>query len=176
MRFRRAALLGLVGSAFIATSAIAADVPPVVVAPPAPPPPVAIGFDWAGLYVGAHGGDFLGPSPLNFGLHGGFNVVNGRLLYGVDARVSLYGFGPPSLYEVIARARAGFLLGDRLLVFGAAGIGLADGPFGFELGGGAELALGQRLSIRAEMNWLFDGGGLAIPPFWTVGLTFHPGN
>ena len=166
-----AALMMVAGSAF------AADVPQVVT-PVAPPPPPAPTFDWAGAYVGAHVGDFLGPSPLNFGVHGGFNIVNGNLLYGVDARASAYCCGFV-LYEAIVRARAGFLLGDRLLVFGAAGIGLSDFDFGVEFGGGVEYAIGSSLSLRAEVNALFDFGGgfgLEYPLFWSVGLTFHPGN
>lgn len=47
----------------------------------------------------------------------------------------------------------------------------------FELGGGFELALGQNLSVRAELNQMFAGGVPVYPLFWTVGLIFHhPGN
>lgn len=168
-------IVGIAAFAMTAGAAMAADIP--VVAPPAPPPPPApvATFDWAGIYVGAHVGSFFGGGPINYGVHGGYNIVNGRLVYGVDVRASAY--GAFTIYEVMLRARAGFLLRDRLLVFGAAGIGWADAPaVGFELGGGVELAVGQRLSIRAEVNQTFIGLAPAIPTFYSVGLTFHLGN
>jgi len=40
----------------IATSAMAADLPPVVVPATPAPPPAAAAFDWDGAYVGVHGG------------------------------------------------------------------------------------------------------------------------
>lgn len=180
MKRARIIVVGFAAFAMTAGAAVAADVPPVVIVPPAPPPPTAPAFDWAGIYIGVHAGDFLGPSDYNYGVHGGFNFVNGSLLYGVDARASA--LGPIFIYEAMVRARAGFLLGDRVLVFVAGGAGWTSGPggtgLGLELGGGVELALGQSLSIRAEVNQTFIAAGFLpnIPTFWTVGLTFHPGN
>lgn len=154
----------------MAGSAAAADVPQLV-APVAPPPPAPT-FDWGGMYFGAHAGSFFGGGPINYGVHGGYNVVNGRLLYGVDVRASAY--GAITIYEAMVRARAGLLLGDRLLVFAAAGIGWAGAPaIGLEIGGGVELAVGQRLSIRAEVNQTFIGLAPAIPTFYSIGVTFH---
>jgi len=168
-------VVGFAAFAMTAGAAMAADIPVVApLAPPPPPAPVAA-FDWAGPYVGADAGLFFWGAPVHVGLHGGYNIVNGNVLYGVDARASLVGFS--SLIEAMVRARAGYLIGERLLVFAAAGVGWPGGPaVGFELGGGAEFALGQSLSLRAEVFQVFLTTGPIYPTFWTVGLTFHPGN
>ncbi len=164
---------------FATAAADAADAPPQPVALPAITAH-APAFDWSGYYYGLHAGGIIGLAQSNFGVHAGYNVRRGDLVYGVDLRGS--GMAPPiAPLEGFARLRLGRLIGDRVLVFGAAGGGTANGVLRLvmEVGGGIEIALGERFSIRGEVNLYGDfecGFPCGSPPFWSLGLTHHPGS
>ena len=176
---RKSRLLAVICWLFAATAAEAADVPPQPVALPTNAA-VAPAFDWSGYYYGLHAGGIFGLPRNNFGMHAGYNVTSGNLVYGVEVRVS--GQAPPlAPLEGFARLRLGRMFGDRVLVFGAVGAGTANGVLRavIELGGGIEIALGSRFSIRGEVNFYGDfecGFPCGSPPFWALGLTHHPRN
>jgi opacity protein-like surface antigen len=171
MRIRTLAL-GIVGSALVTTSVLAADLPP----PPAgaPPPPMAApAFDWSGPYIGAYGGVFV-PGAGQAGIQAGFNVVRGRFLAGLEAQAGAIFGGGGFTYEAYLNGRLGFILGDRFLLYGEAGVGTVGGTFVWAGGGGMEFALRDAWSLFAEAKVIgvFGGGGIAA---YTVqgGINWH---
>ena len=181
MRLRRATLFGFIGSAFIATSAIAADVPPLVIAPTAPPPPIAASFDWAGPYVGAYGGAFFELDPISrefwvFGGQAGFNIrFGGATLAGVELRAGLIDDGGV-VFEAALSGRLGVVLGDKVLLYGEAGVWfVAPSVFLWTAGGGVEVGLSNSVSLFVEAAVVGPFGG-CCGLLITGGINFHPGN
>ena len=182
MKMGRSLVLGIAGSVMIATGAMAADVPPLVVAAPPLPPMAAPAFDWAGAYVGVHGGlsifleeecgrDCRTPE---VGGQVGYNFVNGSFLFGAEASIGVWWDGGFSPVHVTLTARGGLLVGDNLLVYGEAGFwryfsGASTCPCAI-FGLGAEYAISNSLSIFAEAKTLVGFSWLQI------GINWHLGN
>lgn len=162
------------------------------IAPPALPGPVVVtpvpavaGFDWNRFYAGVQGGVWYGLDPLEFdSLRGavlvGRNVLVGsRLVVGAEAVGGIYVYPGEILFEAYGLARAGVLLGERALVYGAAGAGFDFDPVGgggiMLVGGGIELGLGERVGVRTEALALRYFGGPFSFLSGTVGLTWHFG-
>lgn len=161
----------LVGAAAIvgASSAMAADiVVPVVVAPPVAAPPAPTGFDWSRPYVGVSIGswrenDFAEHDGIisRAMVQAGFNFeVGTRFLVGAEAQIGVNDFlGGGAELEYAVLGRGGILLGNRALAYAA--VGISNGPnndLGALLGGGVELAIGSRMSIRMETMIYHDFG------------------
>lgn len=147
-------LLGGAG-VIVASSVMAADIAPIVVPGPVVvvPAPAPAGYSWTGFYVGAQAGVWL---ENDFALHSarfigqaGFDFeVGGRMVVGAFAQA---GVNDGTEFEWAAGGRAGILLGERVLLYTATS--LTNGPnndFGLNIVGGAEFALGGRLSLVAE--------------------------
>jgi len=124
--------------------------------------------------------DFSG-SDFTGGILGGYNVQNGQIVYGAEADLLLgdvaaskqIGGGLYTARSSIGsqgdfKLRAGVTLIPQLLIFGTAGISVADtevkikGPvtksdsgadFGWNVGGGAEVALTQDWSFRFDYQY-----------------------
>lgn len=156
---------------------------------------------WSGPYVGVAAGgtvanidgDFVftteAPLPWSLDLSGGvvagiagFNVRSGNMIFGVEGdfgalfgmdEAAIPGFRPgiDMFLNGHIRGRAGILLQDDLLLFGAIGLALAGVEtdlvsaaltatthtttiFGLSVGAGAELALTERIRLRAE--YIYD--------------------
>ncbi len=153
---KRLASLLLGGACVVAaSSAMAADIAPIVVPGPVAvaPAPAPVGYSWTGFYVGAQAGVWL---ETDFSLHGarfigqaGFDFeVGSRMVVGAFAQA---GVNDGTDFEWAAGGRAGITLGERFLLYTATS--LTNGPntdFGMNIVGGAELALGGRLSLVAE--------------------------
>ncbi|MGD9740434.1 MAG: outer membrane protein [Bauldia sp.] len=182
MKHRKTLLAVTAGTAVLASAgAFAADVGPIVVpeAPaPAPAPIVEpAGFDWSGFYLGALGGYRIGPSDWSIAGQAGYNfVAGGNLLFGVEARAGVTGLGGDGTeFAAMIGGRAGFIAGDRLLLYAATGLGYrpSEPQWSWNVGGGAEFALGQNLSIFGEARYarpFGEGeGGTQI----NVGLNWH---
>lgn len=173
-------LAGVAATFAVATAASAADIAPIVVPPP---PPVVVAapvpvFDWSGPYVGTRAALMLcnGTCWLNLDVHAGYNLVAGRFLAGVELGIGRYLLDGEGL-EFNAMARAGVVLG-RVLVYGKAGIvGYGAAPFDYYLafGGGAELAIGDRLSVFAGVTAERITTGGPFYPGIEAGLNFHFG-
>lgn len=122
----------------------------------AEPPPYDVPFVsvWQGLYGGVHFG--YGEDWRTDGILGGgqlgYNWQAGRLVYGLEADVSVTDMATDWLGSV--RGRAGFLLDDRLLAYGTAGVGFADvfddTETGFVYGLGLEAQVTDRMTARIE--------------------------
>lgn len=164
-------LAGVAGSVMLmSTAAFAADIVPVIPPAPAPVPvpvPQPVGFDFSGLYIGGVGGyTIFGDDTVDniwtAGGQVGYNFVNGRMLYGVELRAGATNLGNDALFETSLSGRAGFLAGERVLLYGVAGVGWVPAlDTGFwSAGGGAEIGVGQNVSLFAEARYLgFFGGG-----------------
>lgn len=168
------ALIGVVASAFVATGAMAADIPtaPIVVAPPAPMATPA--FNWTGMYFGGNYTRIV--TPLQFGAHVGYNFAFGGAIVGVEGGV---GLAAPGVINASVRAKAGFAVGERLLLYGVAGVEVyLVGPAVavWTAAGGAEFAINHRVSVFAEVGVVglltpIDCCGLGL----RAGVNFRPG-
>ena len=170
----------------VATSAEAADLPPIAAAPAPPPPPMASpAFSWAGPYVGISGyAIWCGPTvacvpTVAYGamLTAGYNATFGAFVVGAEASANfLFSIGTALLVE--ANARAGYAVADRVLLYGEAGVGYNltfPGTY-FTFGGGAEIALGDALSVFAEFKpTAYFGGGNPLFRRASLGINFHFG-
>lgn len=150
--FRPAIMAAFVSLAAI--PAIAADFggpPPRYEEPPYAAPFTSV---WQGLYGGVHLGyieDWSSDGVVGGGQLG-YNWQAGRFVYGLEADVSVADTSVDWLAS--ARGRAGFLLDDRLLAYGTAGVGFADAfddtETDFVWGLGLEGKLSERVTARVE--------------------------
>jgi opacity protein-like surface antigen len=181
MRPRTKLILGAAAAVSISTAASAAD---FVMAPGAPPPPMAApGFDWSGPYVGALAGIFnlAGSSFQYAGVQFGYNVVlRDRILAGLEVETAHpFLVGLPYV-NAFLNARLGMIAGDRVLLYGEAGIGtflIGPGPGMFSAGGGVEIAVTNAMSVFGEINRLFFIAGGLIPTGYStfeLGINYHP--
>ena len=164
-------LIGIVGSALVTSSALAADLPTVVAPPPAPPPMAAPAFDWGGLYIGGFAQAFVAPfgSP-QAGVNVGYNVVRGGLVAGIEAEAAFF-FGGG--LEAQLQGHVGAALGQRTLVYGSLGAGWSGIPF-WSYGAGLAVGLGQNVSVFTEVGqWRSFGGATVSTPLLTIGVNWH---
>jgi opacity protein-like surface antigen len=167
-------LLGVVSSALIATSAMAADLPQAPTGAPPPPSPMAApAFDWSGLYYGVSVGRIVGP--IEGQVQVGYNVVRGRFLAGAEVAAGVLIASPVAL-SATANARLGLLLGDRALLYALAGVEyiLGPAPLLWTARGGVEYAFSERVSVFGEAGVVGIFGG-AIGPFvsFRAGVNLH---
>lgn len=157
-------LVGAVGSALIATGAVAADLPAAPIAV-APPPMAAPAFDWSGVYFGASLGRPVGL--LEVQVHAGYNFVRGRFLAGAELAAGV-GFAGGAAFTAAANARLGLLLGERALIYALGGIEyvFAPTPLFWTARGGVEFAVNDRISVFGEAGIVGAFGG-GIGPFVT---------
>jgi opacity protein-like surface antigen len=178
MRPRTKLILGAAAAVSISTAAFAAD---PILAPGAPPPPMAApGFDWSGPYVGAIAGLFnTGGASFQYGgVQFGYNAVfRGNMLAGLEVETVHWMTPAFPIVAAYLNGRLGFIAGDRVLLYGEAGIGtyLLGGLGVFTAGGGVEIAVTNMLSVFGEVNRQFAVGGGALPfTTFEVGINHHP--
>jgi outer membrane immunogenic protein len=124
------------------------------------------------------------------GIHAGYNLQMDSFVFGIEADVDFSDIDghtpcPNAAFECDTdvewfgslRARAGFAM-DNLLIYGTGGVALAEAEFGntlagvridesddsvgFVVGGGAEFAAWENISLRAEVLYYnFDDFGFA---------------
>jgi outer membrane immunogenic protein len=164
----------------ISGAAVAADAIAVPVATEAEVPLYDdAAFDWTGFYAGVYGVGQLSPvGGTQFGL--GLNLgVNAQFDYFlVGGEVALHGLTGGTMDTVYGQVigRAGVVITDEVLLYAAAGYG---NDFGapveddFLLGGGAELALTDNVSVRAQYLHGFAISGGNPKDQVTLGAQFH---
>lgn len=176
----KSALLAAAATLAIGASAQAADaIRPIPVMPVAP---VASAFDWNGLYAGISAGaqnEYNVPqTSWLLGAQLGVNASFDFFLVGGEVAVQDV-FDTPDTYaygEVLVRA--GVLVSNEVLLYGAAGygsdFGAVTGPGSHILaGGGLEFAVTSDVSLRAQyLHGWAQGGGNDIHKF-TIGANFH---
>lgn len=172
MKFVRNLLAGTAATVLMTGTAMAADViyptvpaaAPVVIAP-------APAFSFAGGYIGTH---FAMSFPFGsiYGVQSGYNFVRGNFLFGVEVETSHIAILGP-LVDASLNGRAGVVLGDRVLVYGQAGIGTRVVAPSFNVGAGIEVALSPRISMFAEYDRYYVIGSGFLDHQLVAGLNFH---
>ena len=153
---------GVIGPAIMAACVGTAAIPAIAAdfgGPPPrypEPPPMEMPFSsvWQGLYGGVHLG--YGDAGRTDGVVGGgqlgYNWQANRFVYGLEGDISVTDTSVDWLAS--ARGRAGFLLDDRLLAYGTAGVGFAnahdDTETDFVYGLGLESKLSEAMTARLE--------------------------
>ena len=184
MLFKRFAVAG----AFVvaaAASAAAADLPTIPAAPPPPPAaPVAPAFNWSGPYVGVYAAGIFNPPGdpiIPVGAQAGFNFVRGSFLAGAEVYGEYRFWDVENHWSAGANARVGGVLGERLVLYGEAGVGWVSALGGFPVwtaGGGLEIGLGRNASLFTEVKAIapFNAGPGARGIQAQAGVNFHFGN
>lgn len=134
---------------------------------------MSYGFDWDGFYAGVYGGaaPFEGPT-WNGGIFTGVNVTIDSILLGAEAQVGAAVDGDSFGLDALMLTRGGMTFGNAA-VFALAGAGFNQGVASYAVGAGAEYAMTDYLSLRAD--------ALGMGEFWTApdefrltgGLAFH---
>ena len=135
-------------------------------------------FDWNGFYAGIYGvvGGEVGANP---GIGAGVNAgVNAQFdFYLVGAEVAVAGIdgdlGQAGYAQMLGRA--GLVVADDVLLYGAGGYGIDLGTAqdSLLLGGGIEVGVTDNVSMRAQYLQAFpDGGGQQTYQF-SLGANFH---
>lgn len=185
MKLVKSILGATAGIALFAGSALAADLPQR--SPPPAPVAAVSALTWQGFYIGAQAGyswgttrtTLLGPNVSvsskpngGFGgLHAGYNVQNGNLVWGVEGDAnfgSMSGtnlggpgtFAASSKYTWVGtlRGRLGYSLGNTLL-YATGGVAFASinyraGPFGVTpIGGYKRSQIGGVFGVGAEYSF-----------------------
>jgi outer membrane immunogenic protein len=136
-------------------------------------------FDWSGFYAGVYGVGQLSPAggtQFGLGLNLGINAQFDYFLVGGE--VALHGLTGGTMDTVYGQVigRAGVVITEEVLLYAAAGYG---NDFGapveddFLLGGGAELALTDNVSVRAQYLHGFAISGGNPKDQVTLGAQFH---
>ena len=178
--YRYVSAAALAVATLSAVPALAADLPAYEPAPAVAAPVPS--FSWTGGYVGIQAGhawgntNFRGIDPKGFsiGAYAGYNVQldNSPVVVGVetdfnwsDVDDKAGGVKVDERWNGATRARVGYAF-DRFLVYGAAGVAYADTKvrvnglgkdsktnLGWTVGGGAEYAITDNVSTRAEYRY-----------------------
>jgi hypothetical protein len=139
--------------------------------------------DWNGLYVGGYGGVLFVPGgsggAMATGAQFGFNFVRGSFVGGFEVQPGAIEVTGTAAALILFNARAGFLAGQRAMVFGEAGLLMIPGlaGIGISAGAGVEFGLNNHLSASFELKGL---SGLSPgPPLFDAyliqwGLNWHP--
>jgi outer membrane immunogenic protein len=137
------------------------------------------GFDWNGFYAGVYGAVQHSPAggdQYGLGIDAGINTTFDFVLAGAEVAVQGLGGGAGGTSYAQAVGRAGLLINDNTLLYGAAGFGLDTGaPDEGDLlaGGGLEYALGNDVSLRAQYLHGFPIVGTNPKDQVTLGAQFH---
>ncbi len=127
-------------------------------------------FDWAGPYFGFGGG-----APRQFTAIAGYNFAFGNFVVGVEGATSYIiccGLGVTADLST----RAGYTPNGDILFYGETGIRYRAGSgLFYTLGGGMEIAIGQRTTGFMELAKIgpFGGAGFTETTF-RGGINFHP--
>jgi outer membrane immunogenic protein len=169
---------GIVLSAFVVSSAMAADLP--IRKGAAAPPPEPAFFDWSGIYVGGHIGYGYGQADIVLGnqvlrldsegflggVQGGWNYQMGRFVLGAELDFSFADINSDNSNNATANvssstpwiATATTRLGytwDRFLVYGKVGAAFAQFDYNINNVAASETRVGYALG--AGLEWLIAG-------------------
>ena len=137
---------------------------------------------WDGFYAGILGGVGAGVPPttgefINLGIAAGAGATtNDGFYFGAEAFLAGESFNGGSPYLWLeADGRVGFVVGDRVLVFGSGGIAYDGDAAQLALtgGAGAEFAVSDVLAIRGQYVLQYYPSGLGTFHQGLVGLVWH---
>jgi len=129
--------------------------------------------DWSGAYVGAYGGLAYSATDPMAGVIAGYAMQTGSFVYGAEADVFYTSLGD---WELFAKGRIGYAVGDPLLLHATAGLGTFIGTTTiWSLGLGGEVKLTDNLSLRAdgELHNAIGSGLGGAQPFVKAGLVWR---
>jgi outer membrane immunogenic protein len=136
-------------------------------------------FDWNGFYAGVFGAyqhSPIGGDRFGIGIDAGIDTTFNFVLVGAEVEVTGLGSGAGGTSYAEALGRAGVLLGDDTLLYGAAGYGVDTGApdeSDIMVGGGLEYALSNAVSLRAQYLHGFPVTGANPKDEVTLGAQFH---
>lgn len=138
------------------------------------------GFDWNGFYAGVYGAYRHGAQSgdqAGLGIDAGVNVTFNFILAGAEVAVEGLQGGSGGTGSVRGIGRAGLLVTDKTLLYGAAGYGIDSGPANEAdalVGGGLEYAITDNLSVRGQYLHGFPATtGANAKDEVTLGAQFH---
>ena len=139
--------------------------------------PVAdTGFNWDGFYAGVYGAGRTSPvdgGQIGVGVDLGVNARLEFVLVGGEVAVEGLTGGTSSIYGE-AIGKAGILLSDNLVLYGAAGLGTDFGAQSDALfGGGLDLAVSDNVSLDARYLHGAPITGANPKDQLTIGAKFH---
>jgi opacity protein-like surface antigen len=138
-------------------------------------------FDWSGPYIGVYGGvitDFA-IYGARAGVQAGFNIQRGSFVAGLEVQAGAYYAMGLLALEANINAILGFALGDRVLLYGEGGVGVAYAPsipataFLWTAGGGLAFAIRDPMSMFAEAKVAAPFGGGPLVYIFQAGLNWH---
>ncbi|WP_375450994.1 outer membrane protein [uncultured Devosia sp.] len=177
--FKKLLLSMLVGMLPVG-GAMAAD---VITAPATTPAPLPVyqepAFDWSGFYAGVYGAAQFGSTSddqYGLGISAGVNAQFDFYLLGAEVAVhGLTGDVGETAYGQIL-GRAGLVVTDDVVVYGAGGYGLdlgAPDEDDILVGGGVELTVTDTISVEAQYLHGFPLSGDDDKDQFTIGANYH---
>ena len=155
MRTLKLALLATAATVAISSAAHAAD---LIITEPAAVIDNSVGFDWEGPYAGLFISGQTTPAVFGIGANLGVNVlIDDSLLAGVEGEIAWLS---NSTWQGDVSARLGFVA-DAALIYAHLGVGANSATSAYvPVGVGAEFAVADNLSIKAEYayQWDLDNG------------------
>ncbi len=137
-------------------------------------------FDWNGFYAGIFGATDLAPAgnaQFGAGINAGVNAQFDFYLLGGEVAVTgLSDSGSGETVHGQILGRAGLVVTEDVLLYAAGGYGIDLGPTasdGMLLGGGAELAITDSMSVRAQYLHSFPTVGGNPRDEFAIGANFH---
>lgn len=167
MRTLKLALLATAATVAFSSATLAAD---LIIAEPMIDN--TVGFDWEGPYAGLWIGGQTTPAVFSIGADLGVNVmIDDSLLAGFEGEVAWLS---NSTWQGEVEGRLGFVA-DAALIYAHVGVGAnsASGAY-VPVGVGAEFAVADNLSIKAEYTyqWDFDNAAQSAH-VGKIGFNFH---
>ena len=151
---------------------------PTSAASDVPVAPANDGYDWQGFYAGVFGAyqHSSGADRFGLGVDAGVNTTFNFVLAGAEVAVTGLGDASGQSAMIEGLGRAGVLLTDSLLAYGAAGYGIdtkapSDGDV--LVGGGLDSAVSSDLSLRAQYLRGMPVTGADARDRFTLGAQFH---
>ncbi|WDR07602.1 outer membrane beta-barrel protein [Devosia rhodophyticola] len=136
-------------------------------------------FDWNGFYSGIFTGiqtNAIGGTQYGLGVNLGVNAAFGFYLVGGEVNIEGLTGGPGSTSYAEILGRAGVIVADNVLVYGAAGYGVDLGvpdEQDWLAGAGVEIAVGDDFSLRGQYVHAFPGEGSIAKDQFTIGAAYH---
>ena len=146
-------LLASVALAGLSSAAFAAD---LVVSQPTAPPVINNSFNWDGAYIGAFIQGQTAPNAFGLGVDLGVNTLMSGMVLGGDLEF-VASTGPNFSSQLTGKI--GGAIGDSAILYAYSGLGTkTKTSFYVPLGVGAEFAVAQNMSIKAEAQYNFNLG------------------
>ncbi|MBN9304268.1 MAG: hypothetical protein BGO82_18000 [Devosia sp. 67-54] len=171
MKIAHSLLAGAALAVVMASAANAADL-----LKPADPIYSSPLFNFEGLYIGGSAGGALsggtGYGTLGVVVGANFAVSDG-IMAGVEFQGDAYWNSGFTAYDALALGRIGGFVSDNTMLYGDVGAGFLNSSAAYALGGGAEMALTDQLSLRGDLQFIGAFGGLPSTAKATAGLLWH---